>query len=116
MQALADLLASRHIPLTIVVYPWPMQLDLNDRESRQVAIWRDFCAKNCKEFINLFPAFFAEKDANKNWYERLFIHGDVHYSAEGNRLMFRELSARLVGDPGTSRASPSIDATAKSRP
>ena len=116
MQALADLLASRHIPLTIVVYPWPMQLDLNDRESRQVAIWRDFCARSCKEFINLFPAFFAEKDANENWYERLFIHGDIHYSAEGNRLMFRELSVRLLRDPGTPRASPSINATAKARP
>ena len=96
MQKLADLLAERRIPLTIAVYPWPNQLFYDDRESRQVAIWRDFCAKNCKEFIDLFPAFFDEKDAHEGWYERLFIKGDVHFSAEGHRLMFRELAKRLL--------------------
>jgi hypothetical protein len=96
MQKLADLLAKRGIPLTIVVYPWAMQLANEDRESRQVAIWQNFCVKNCKEFINNFPAFFAEKDAHEDWYERLFIYGDIHFSAEGNRVMFRELAKHLL--------------------
>ncbi len=44
MQKLADLLAERGIPLTLVVYPWPQQIFYDDRESHQIAIWREFCA------------------------------------------------------------------------
>jgi hypothetical protein len=96
MQSLADLLAEQHIPLTIVVYPWPPQLEFNDRDSRQGALWREFCAKNCKSFIDLFPVFFAFKDAHQDWYERLFIEGDVHYTPQGNRLIFQAIAQRLL--------------------
>ena len=95
MKALADLLAERRIPLTIVVYPWPLQLAHDDQDSRHIAIWREFCIRNCKSFINLFPAFYAERDAHPDWYNRLFIHGDIHFSVEGHVLMFRELSKHL---------------------
>jgi hypothetical protein len=96
MQKLADLLAKQNIPLTIAIYPWPNVLFYDDRDSRQIAIWRAFCVKNCKEFINLFPAFFSEKDAHTDWYDRLFIYGDVHFSVKGHRLMFQELAKRLL--------------------
>ena len=96
MRALADLLAARHIPLTIVVYPWAQQLAQGDRDSLQVSIWRDFCPGRCKAFINLFPAFFAAAAADKDWYEHLFILGDDHYSAAGNRFMFHELAKHLL--------------------
>lgn len=97
MRRLSDLLASRGIPLTIVVYPWPLQLSRGDAESRQVTLWRDFCAKNCKAFVDLFPAVFAAKAANPDWYERFFITGDVHYSAAGNSLLYRALAPHLLG-------------------
>jgi hypothetical protein len=96
MRALADLLKARNIPLTIVVYPWAQQLALGDRDSRQVSLWRDFCPGRCKAFINLNPAFFAAADSDKNWYEHLFIVGDDHYSAVGNRLMFEQLAKHLL--------------------
>jgi len=96
MRALADLLAARNIPLTIVVYPWAQQLAQGDRDSRQVALWRDFCPGRCKALINLFPAFFAAADADKDWYEHLYILGDDHFSAAGNRLMFREIARHLL--------------------
>jgi hypothetical protein len=100
MQALADMLAARHIPLTVVVYPWPPQLELNDHNSRESAIWRDFCKTNCRQFIDLFPPFFAFKDAHPDWYERLFVEGDVHYSAEGNRLVFDNVAPDLLNRSG----------------
>ena len=103
MQKLADLLAAHDIPLTIVVYPWPSQLTFNDRDSRQITIWREFCAQNCKAFINLFPAFFAEKDAHNDWYERLFIPGDVHFSAAGNEFFYRQIVNDLIGPQVTRR-------------
>src|ERR1700687_2650334 len=96
MRALYDLLAARNIPLTIVVYPWAQQLAQGDRDSRQVSLWREFCQGRCKAFINLFPVFFAAADADKDWYEHLFILGDDHFSAEGNRMMFRELAKHLL--------------------
>ena len=103
MQALADLLKARGIRLVVAVYPWPMQLEHNDLNSRHVQIWRDFCARNGADFIDAFPAFFAEKDNDARWYDRLFIAGDVHYSPEGNRVLFRVLADRLLvkpaGDP-----------------
>jgi hypothetical protein len=96
MQALADLLKRHGIPMTIVVYPWPAPLAAYDPENRQVTMWREFCVQNCKEFIDLFSAFNAEKEAHSDWYERLFIFGDFHFSAEGHRLMFRELAKHLL--------------------
>ena len=96
MQALADLLKEKAIPLTVVVYPWPAQLALDDRDSRQVSMWREFCVKNCKAFIDLSPLFFSEARAHADWYERFFIPGDFHYSAEGHQLMFRGLADHLL--------------------
>lgn len=95
MSKLADMLAARNVPLTIVVYPWAQQIAQGDRDSRQVALWRDFCEKRCKAFINLFPVFFAEADSDKNWYERLYIVGDDHFSAAGNAMVAREVEKRL---------------------
>lgn len=96
MRALSNLLAARNIPLTIVVYPWAQQLAQGDRNSPQISLWRDFCAGRCKAFINLFPVFFAATEADRDWYEHLFILGDDHFSAEGNRMMFRELARHLL--------------------
>jgi hypothetical protein len=96
MTKLSDLLASRGIPLTIVVYPWAQQVAQNDRDSRQVKLWQDFCPAHCKAFINLFPVFFAAADRDKDWYEHLYILGDDHFSVAGNRMMFEELSKRLL--------------------
>lgn len=103
MQELADLLREHNIPLTVVVYPWPLQLGLNDHNSRQERIWRDFCAHNCKAFIDLFPAFFAEKEAHDDWYRRLFIYGDTHFSIAGNRLVFETLARQLFANASGDR-------------
>jgi hypothetical protein len=95
MQALADLLAERRIPMSIVVYPWPLQLANDDRDSRQVALWREFCKKTCKQFIDAFPAFFAVRDGRKDWYTHLYIDGDQHFSTEGNRLLAEVVAKQL---------------------
>ncbi|WP_024508649.1 hypothetical protein [Bradyrhizobium sp. ARR65] len=96
MQKLSDLLKSRDIPLTIVVYPWAQQIAQDDRDSKQVTLWRDFCPGRCKAFINLFPVFFAAADRDRDWYEHLYILGDDHFSAAGNRMMYEELAKRLL--------------------
>jgi len=91
MQALAELLKRQNIPLTVVVYPWPLSLVQDDPGGRWVTIWRDFCAINCKAFINTFPDFIAAKDAHSDWYVRYFILGDIHFSLAGHKLVFDAL-------------------------
>lgn len=93
---LADLLAERGIPLTVAVYPWPQQIARNDRDSLQVSLWREFCLSRCKSFIDLFPAFFDAAGRYKDWYERLYIFGDVHFSETGNRILYEELSKKVM--------------------
>lgn len=100
MGKLADYLAQKNIPLSVVVYPWPVQIAQYDGSSRHVSIWREFCEARCRRFINVFPAFVAEKHAHPDWYRKLFIFGDVHYNAEGNRVFFAVLAKELLSsDP-----------------
>lgn len=96
MGKLSDLLAGRGIPLTIVVYPWAQQIAQGDRDSKQVQLWRNFCPTRCKAFIDLFPAFFAAADRDKDWYEHLYILGDDHFSAAGNRMLYEELTKQIL--------------------
>lgn len=96
MGKLSDLLAGRGIPLTIVVYPWAQQIAQGDRDSKQVQLWQNFCPTRCKAFIDLFPAFFAAADRDKDWYEHLYILGDDHFSAAGNRMLYEELAKQIL--------------------
>ena len=96
MGRLSAFLQNHQIALTIVVYPHPTQLASRDNNTRQAAMWREFCAGRCKAFIDLFPAFIAEAEANQDWQRRLFIPSDAHYNREGNAVMFRELSKSLL--------------------
>lgn len=93
---LSDLLASRGIPLTVAVYPWPQQIARNDRDSKQVSLWRNFCLSRCKSFIDLFPPFFVAAEHDNDWYKHFYIYGDVHFSVAGNRIMYEELGKRLL--------------------
>jgi len=70
MQELADFLVERHIALTVAVYPWPLSLVQADPGGRWVAMWREFCVRNCKAFIDTFPDFIAARNAHADWYAR----------------------------------------------
>jgi hypothetical protein len=107
-------LKERNIPITVVVSPWPAQLAHDDRNSREVTIWRDWCAGKCKRFINLFPAFFdAKAQCPKTqpgcWYEKDFIFGDTHYNNTGDTMVADALDKALNDNPVAKRES---DATA----
>ena len=98
MQQLADLCRSRGILMRIVIYPWPRQLYRRQRENIHVRSWRAFARKNGVEFIDLFNDFLpsgADPDAA---YRRFFISGDVHWSAEGHRVVAERLLPVLGGE------------------
>jgi hypothetical protein len=91
MQSLADLLAQRKIPLTVAIYPWPVSLVQDHPGRRWDTIWRNFCATNCRRFIDIFPDFVAAKNAHTDWYERYYVVGDFHFSEVGHRVVFEAL-------------------------
>jgi hypothetical protein len=42
-------------------------------ESRQVTIWREWCDKRCKQFLNHFPFLIAYKREHPDFLRRLFF-------------------------------------------
>ncbi|MGO9517677.1 MAG: hypothetical protein ACLPND_11575 [Candidatus Korobacteraceae bacterium] len=101
-------LQQRNIPLSVAVYPWPAQIVHDTAESKQVVMWRDWCAGKCKSFISVFPAFFAVKDQCPSgqpgcWYLNDFIFGDEHYNAAGNALVADAVSKSLEEHPPLKR-------------
>jgi hypothetical protein len=95
-------LASRHIPVSVGVYPWPAQIVHDTPDSRQVRIWRDWCEGKCKRVISVFPAFQSVKDQCPPsqpgcWYLKYFIFGDMHFNAEGNAIFADVVIRSLEG-------------------
>lgn len=113
-------LGKRHIPASIVVYPWPAQLVHDTADSRHVRIWRDWCEGKCKRFISLFPAFFAVKDQCPRsepgcWYSKFFIFGDAHYNANGNALVAEAVIKSLEEVPPAKALTTGDDTAASKR-
>jgi hypothetical protein len=109
-------LAARQIPLSVVVYPWPAQVVHDTADSRQVAVWRDWCSGKCKDFVSLFPAFLAEKDRCSSleagcWYKKNFVFGDFHYNATGNALVADAVARSLTRLPARKRQPAAIGST-----
>lgn len=88
---LASLLKRKGIKFSVGVYPWPDQLVFDSVNSLQVRLWKDWCIQNgCYRFINHFPDFFERTSAG-SWPTELFLDDDVHFNADGNRLMASKL-------------------------
>lgn len=98
----------RNVPLSVVVYPWPAQIAHDTIDSKQVLMWRDWCAGKCKSFISIFPAFFAVKNQCPQhhpgcWYLNEFIFGDEHYTVAGNALVADAVGKSLEENPPVKR-------------
>ncbi|MCH7865136.1 MAG: SGNH/GDSL hydrolase family protein, partial [Proteobacteria bacterium] len=83
------LLKGKNILLTLVVYPWPHQIIVNNPNSIQVEYWQTWAKKNDVGFLNLFEIFF-EGDAMST-IEKNFIPSDVHWNNEGHKLVAKKL-------------------------
>ena len=91
MDRLYEVLSAHGIALSVGVYPWPQQLLYESADSRQMKIWRDWCAGRCKQFFDHFPAFFRYKEQDPEFVKNLFIWGDVHYTVRGNQILADDL-------------------------
>jgi hypothetical protein len=97
MQKLTDLCKQSDIKLTVIIYPWPSQIEQRNLNDVQVVFWQSFCEKNNLHFINLYLDFITVEDPVKV-IQQYFIPGDVHWNREGNKFvaerMLKELSNR----------------------
>jgi lysophospholipase L1-like esterase len=86
LQKLADLCKEKNIKLTLVIYPW---FDIIEKNERHVNTWTDFTTKNNIPLVNLFPVFSqkAKETSLEEVKQSYFLEGDVHWNAEGNRLI-----------------------------
>ena len=93
MNKLYELLEKKNIKLSLAVYPWPQQLDFNDENSKHVKMWENFCKKKCDKFINFFPFFFQEKRKTSyiDVFKKYYFWNDVHFNAEGNKVIAERL-------------------------
>tara|TARA_E500000178_G_scaffold123014_1_gene122934 strand:+ start:375 stop:1496 length:1122 start_codon:yes stop_codon:yes gene_type:complete len=93
MDSLSKLLSEKNIPLSIVIFPWPQQLENDVVNSKHVRMWEEFCEKKCKNFINLFPILFNEKEKNGYLatYKKYYWWNDMHFNLEGNRLLANKI-------------------------
>ena len=88
-----ELLKENNIKMSIVVYPWPQQLQNDSVNSKHVTMWKKFCVNKCVKFINFFP-FFFEKKNNSSFlevYRKYYYWNDIHFNAEGNRIIAEKL-------------------------
>ena len=102
MTSLAALLRARHVPLTIVVYPWPQQIEWNDRASLQISYWTRWAQREGAQFIDLFKPFFAEVDALgvRQAIRQYFIPDDYHWNARGHQLVAEHFARGFATEPG----------------
>jgi len=93
MEQLYEILKKNKIKLSILIYPWPQQLEKDNVNSIHVKMWEDFCKLKCEHFINLFPVFFDELKDNSflNTYKKYYFWNDVHYNKNGNKLLAKEI-------------------------
>ena len=94
MSDLYNLLKSKNIKLSIGIHPWPGQILYDQRESKQVKIWRDFCKNKCNNFFNMFNFFFDEIElmgSRKSVINKYYLDGDVHFNEAGNRAVANEI-------------------------
>jgi lysophospholipase L1-like esterase len=91
MSELAALCRRHGIAMTIVVYPWPRNIELGERNHVQVEYWRRFSAAQDVAFVDLYALFIPEPDADAivdvGDPAGLFIEGDVHWNAQGHRAV-----------------------------
>jgi len=94
MKLLSDLCKKNNINLKVSVHPWQIQVSKQDTIDFYVKKWKEFCANEGIDFINLYPVFIDGENpevANKKYY----IPNDNHWSEAGHEKVAHFLEKYL---------------------
>jgi len=79
----------------LLIYPWPAQLAYPNRFSWQKAIARACRQPTCNGVIDTIPIFAQVAARDPQWQQHLYIRGDMHFKAAGNRLIAEQILTAL---------------------
>lgn len=95
VEAIVQLAHSTQSTVLVLIYPWPAQLQHDDRFSWSAYV-SDTCKRaSCDGVIDTIPAFRAYAQSHSNWYRALYVSGDVHFNREGNAMIASALAEAL---------------------
>jgi lysophospholipase L1-like esterase len=90
MQRLVNLCKKNNIPLTIVVYPYKVQISVRDMPSKQEKIWLSFAQKNGIGFLDLFPVF-INNSSPESIIKEYFIPEEFHWNERGHSIVAKNI-------------------------
>lgn len=82
---LVEFLQKRGVKVGIAAYPWPREIRAGTVESRNAGAWVRFTKARQLPFLNLYGPFMT--GTPEEVIRAYFIDGDVHWNAEGHRLV-----------------------------
>lgn len=97
VQRLLELCEARGIRATLVIFPHPFHLEVSTPAPKWSGFWRRVAERNGVPLLDLFPAFLAQPRAEA---ARLFIPGDIHWNAAGNRFVAEQLLRAIPSTGG----------------
>lgn len=86
MDKLYEICRLHGLRLTVVVYPWPDQIEHRQRQCVQSDFWKSFTSERNIAFLDLFPLFINSAEP-QDVIDRYFIPDDSHWNEEGHRLV-----------------------------
>ena len=91
LKKLFALLNNNNIQSTLIVYPWPTQIQYGD--TRHVVHWEKFSKSNEIDFLNLYNIF--QGDKKRDIILDNFIYGDIHWNKKGTVKVFNEVIKKI---------------------
>ncbi|MEE3331536.1 MAG: hypothetical protein VX246_11765 [Myxococcota bacterium] len=82
------------LPLTLVAYPWPMQLGRDKLSGPHIDPIREFAVARGLPLVDLYPVF-EEAGSLGQVRNRYFFRDDVHWNAEGSGLVANAVARKL---------------------
>ena len=91
LSQISDIARKNDSMLYILIYPWPDQIKFKQKYD-----WTLFAVQLCKKIycegvIDAQKSFFEFSSANHDWYEKLYLTGDVHLNEKGNKIIYNSL-------------------------
>ena len=95
VRAAAQLSQAHGHPFYVLIYPWPAQLAYTNRFSWEQAINQACLKPACSGVIDTIPVFADIARRDRQWQRHLYIPGDMHFNATGNRLIAQQIVKAL---------------------